>query len=1022
MDTLLAIQAGSDKTFHVGTIAGRVSEILDVDGDANTGDDVQALTQTVTKETRAPLNSKSAMAVSAEPVSEKAEAAPVEKTPKTGGKRWKYMGKKGFLDTKTSGFLGFGGWKRKLYVAEGPKLKYLDEKDEPQTIDLRECTITKNDDDKDGKIFTIQSQKDPKKVLVLRTALPEECDKWVEVLGELKGGAKAWHVGDVQTSEGYHAPGEESLEDQFEAVEITKSGSAWKKPRNRSGVAGSKFQLRFLELDNHGMLSYYKAASEAKQGPNEHNQINIAGATVVPLGYDGKLYTFEITAKNGEKVVLGQESADNTAEWIEALKAAAGHHGKKLVPMRKQISRRLKPHRAIGSSKNLGEGAEEEKADEADKLVAADGDEPLPQEIELRFLKDDVALEKEVTDEVTAKAAPWMELATPVVIGTPHGYDLKKTYKITIPLKKGPSRVVQVLHKADARDDTPWTTIDEHDFEQRNSTACTVSVSHLCYFAVLRPVNKKLVLKAKDADEAKSWVDALKSLQAADPSAPVEAGAEPDQAGFLGTKEMGEPDFKRRYFAAAGKKLKFGDKEEDPVALLGTVDLDEVEIMAEEDDPTVFTLETTPEKAEVAAAARASSKNLTPEDVDAEFGAFTPSMGADDVDEEAPVLMLATGGRVAPVVARFLDADVPSEVAVTESAVTAAKEGDSPKKLAADVIMVTPTDPTKSTEEAVAGGVRVTLPLRGPGEVKAVFGKADDDAPWAPLPDACFEQGEGDAAQKCMVTLQPVKYYAVLRDDADMTFTTNYYKIDDALKTKTPEEVAAYWAAVSKSGRKRDLFDAVISKRDRELEKAKYTKTGIAWKKGRNRKGLGAGNFKLRFFDLDGNGTLSYFASAKEADEAHSHKKGATDSAKSMNIAGARVKPLGYDGQFYSWEITAKNGDKLVLGEEDPAEAQAWIEVLKAASAYLSDKQGGFASSLPVVEEEEEDEDVTEALGDKNVAGKQGYLHQAVEAKTSEWVKRFFVAEGAYLQFTDKPDDHVALGTIDLREQVRGCD
>ena len=33
MDTLLAIQAGSDKTFHVGTIAGRVSEILDVDGD-----------------------------------------------------------------------------------------------------------------------------------------------------------------------------------------------------------------------------------------------------------------------------------------------------------------------------------------------------------------------------------------------------------------------------------------------------------------------------------------------------------------------------------------------------------------------------------------------------------------------------------------------------------------------------------------------------------------------------------------------------------------------------------------------------------------------------------------------------------------------------------------------------------------------------------------------------------------------------------------------------------------------------
>ena len=1016
MDTLLAIQAGSDKTFHVGTIAGRVSEKLDVDGDANTGDDVQALTKTVIKETRAPLKAKTAAAVPAEPAASAAAAPPAEKT---GGKRWKYMGKKGYLDTKTTGFLGFGGWKRKLYVAEGPKLKYLDESDKAQTIDLRECTITKNDDDKDGKVFTIQSQKDPKKVLVLRTALPEECDKWVEVLGELKGGAKAWHVGDVQTSEGYHAPGEEGPEDQFEAVEISKSGSAWKKPRNRSGVSGSKFQLRFLELDSHGMLSYYKTAAEAKQGPKEHQQINVAGATVVPLGYDGKLYTFEITSNNGERVVLGQEAADDTAAWIEALKAAAGHHGKRLVPMRKQRSRRLKPHRAIGSSKNLDKGADEEKADEADNLVAANGDEPLPQEIELRFLRDDVALEKEVTDEVTAKVAPWMELATPVVIGTPHGYDLKKTYKITIPLKKGPSRVAQVLHKADARDDTPWTIIDEDDYEQRDSTSCTVSVSHLCYFAVLRPVNKKLVLKAKDADEAKSWVEALKTLQAGDASTPVEAGAEPDQAGFLGKKEMGEPDFKRTYFAAAGKKLKFGNEEEDPVALLGTVDLDEVEIMAEEDDPTVFTLEATPDKVEAAAVARATSKNLTPEDVDAEFGAFRPSTGADDVDQEAPVLNLTTG-KGAPVTVRFLDADTPSEVAVTQSAVAAAKEGDSPMKLAADVIMATPTNPTKSTEEAVADGVRVTLPLRGPGEVKAVLGKADDDAPWVPLPDACFTQGEGDAAQKCTVTLQPVKYYAVLRDDAEKTFTTNYYKIGDALKTKSPEEVEAYWAVVSKSGRKRDLFDAVISKRDRELEKAKYTKTGVAWKKGRNRKGLGAGNFKLRFFDLDGNGTLSYYSSAKEADEAHNHKSGGTDSAKSMNIADAKVKPLGYDGQFYSWEVTAKNGDKLVLGEEDPAEAQAWIEILKGASAYHSDKQGGFTSSLPVVDEQEEDEDVTEALADKNVAGKQGYLDQAVEAKTSQWVKRFFVAEGAYLQFTDKADDDVALGTIDLREQVRG--
>ena len=118
----------------------------------------------------------------AEPATPAAAAAAADKKP---GRRWKYMGKKGYLDTKTSGFLGFGGWKRKLYVAEGPKLKYVDEHDEAQTLDLRECTITPNDDDKDGRTFTIQSQKDPKKVLVLRTTQPEECDKWVESLRTL---------------------------------------------------------------------------------------------------------------------------------------------------------------------------------------------------------------------------------------------------------------------------------------------------------------------------------------------------------------------------------------------------------------------------------------------------------------------------------------------------------------------------------------------------------------------------------------------------------------------------------------------------------------------------------------------------------------------------------------------------------------------------------------------------------------------------------------------------------------------
>ena len=74
-----------------------------------------------------------------------------------------------------------------------------------------------------------------------------ECSKWVDVLEQLKGGAKAWHVGDLQTSEAFTKSSNSNVaEEDFEEFAITKSGTAWKKPRNKTGMdlGNAKFQLR----------------------------------------------------------------------------------------------------------------------------------------------------------------------------------------------------------------------------------------------------------------------------------------------------------------------------------------------------------------------------------------------------------------------------------------------------------------------------------------------------------------------------------------------------------------------------------------------------------------------------------------------------------------------------------------------------------------------------------------------------------------------------------------------------------
>ena len=81
----------------------------------------------------------------------------------------------------------------------------------------------------------------------MRTTDEAECSKWVNVLEQLKGGAKARHVGDLQTSEAFTKSTNSNVaEENFEEVAITKSGTAWKKPQSRTGIdlGTSKFQLR----------------------------------------------------------------------------------------------------------------------------------------------------------------------------------------------------------------------------------------------------------------------------------------------------------------------------------------------------------------------------------------------------------------------------------------------------------------------------------------------------------------------------------------------------------------------------------------------------------------------------------------------------------------------------------------------------------------------------------------------------------------------------------------------------------
>ena len=95
----------------------------------------------------------------------------------------------------------------------------------------------------------------------------------------------------------------------------------------------------------------------------------------------------------------------------------------------------------------------------APTVSALDGS-PVAPGFEVRFLKPaDSASDKKAAAAAAAHVAqahPELELATPVIIGTPHGHRFDTPVRLTAPLKGGPATVAKVLHKAG--EDAPWTT------------------------------------------------------------------------------------------------------------------------------------------------------------------------------------------------------------------------------------------------------------------------------------------------------------------------------------------------------------------------------------------------------------------------------------------------------------------------------------------------------------------------------------------------------------------------------------
>lgn len=142
------------------------------------------------------------------------------------------------------------------------------------------------------------------------------------------------------------------------------------------------------------------------------------------------------------------------------------------------------------------------------KTLTKQKDTVLPANVSVRMCDKDVPVEAAVAQSALREAArqnPPLQLATDVVIATPHGFPLSKRSQVSVPLR-GPfplkhgkpapfsphdpapmGKVVKVLYKADER--APWTVMSPTDYSQFDGASCQLFLKHLCFFALLKELD-----------------------------------------------------------------------------------------------------------------------------------------------------------------------------------------------------------------------------------------------------------------------------------------------------------------------------------------------------------------------------------------------------------------------------------------------------------------------------------------------------------------------------------------------------
>ena len=180
---------------------------------------------------------------------------------------------------------------------------------------------------------------------------------------------------------------------------------------------------------------------------------------------------FFVQSSDGKEIILQAKDEAEATQWMVTLQAIKDGSDQTFH---------------VGSIEAQMASAEAEAAAEDDDVPMVGTLDDLPPGVIIRFLDADIPAEQAITKTAVdegSKCSPQMQLATDVVIATPHGHKFASPTRITVPLR-GDGRVEKVLHKADGA--APWTVMDSEACEQTSPSTCQITVTKLCYFALLK--------------------------------------------------------------------------------------------------------------------------------------------------------------------------------------------------------------------------------------------------------------------------------------------------------------------------------------------------------------------------------------------------------------------------------------------------------------------------------------------------------------------------------------------------------